>query len=100
MFCSLELGQEPPGDDQLEDLTGTLTDTHQPGVAPVALHRVVLDVAIAPQNLNSFVADPARRFRGEQLSLGDARLMRIGEGTSEILKLIVPGGSLCMSPKG
>lgn len=44
------------GDDDLQHLAGALSDAGQAGVAPVALNRILLDVAVATQNLDGLVA--------------------------------------------
>jgi len=61
--------QHPLGDHQLDNLAGALADAHQAYVAPVALHRVVLDVAVAAQYLNGLVGGAGGRFAGQQLGL-------------------------------
>src|SRR5260221_9005054 len=79
-------------DHQPLDLAGAFVDLHHPGVAVVALDRVLLHVAVAAVDLNRLVGDPGRRLAG--VELGHRRLAR--ERTPAVLE---PGGALEQEPR-
>src|SRR6185436_8065243 len=63
-------------DEQPLDLARAFVDLRDARVAVVALHRVVLDVAVAAMDLDRFRADPFGELGGEKLrlrGLGEAR---------------------------
>src|SRR5438270_13137761 len=66
-FPELRIAQEAAGDHHPLDLVGSLVDLGDLGVPEVALHREVLDVAVAAEELDTVRRDLHGRVRRKAL---------------------------------
>src|SRR5262245_34131236 len=69
------LAGERPADDQLLDLARALVQRGHAGVAQVLADRVLVDVAVAAEDLHRAVRGAHRRLA--RVELGDGRLERV-----------------------
>src|SRR5262245_58947597 len=56
-------------DEQFLDLAGALVERHDAGITQVLLHRILVDVAVAAEDLDGVVGRPDRCLAGEVLGL-------------------------------
>src|SRR5262249_23911484 len=87
------LARERPADDQLLDLARPLVQGRDPGVAQVLADRVLVDVAVAAENLHGAVRRAHGRLARVELRHGRLQRVlraRVGEG----------GGAPRQQPRG
>src|SRR4051794_11107162 len=86
-----------PRDDDALDLVGALVDLGDLGVAHVALDRILLDVAVAAEDLDGLDGDAHRVVGGEELGhravLGQRGLAAVGHRARLVEQLARGGGA-------